>query len=273
MDRDSTIADFKSGVLQIMVATSVAARGLDVKELNVVINYQCPNHMEDYVHRVGRTGRAGRKGTAYTFISQDEERYTPDIVQALKSSGAPIPEALQTMADGRSKRNIVVLDWRLSLDVTRLVSPLMIFAPSTPSEFMAKVKRGDAKLAGSGFGGRGLERIEKEREQAKIAQKKVDNKEAEIAGIVLIYLRIPPHAHTLSQTFGDEEEEEEADEAADEDELRDDGGMAVSTAPSAPMEVDGGDQRSAVEAASVSIAGTGVADASKPQQPGVRCGV
>lgn len=50
------------------VATSVAARGLDVKKLILVVNYDCPNHYEDYVHRVGRTGRAGNKGFAYTFI-------------------------------------------------------------------------------------------------------------------------------------------------------------------------------------------------------------
>ena len=50
-DRDSTIADFKSGDTNILIATSVAARGLDVKQLKVVINYECPNHMEDYVHR------------------------------------------------------------------------------------------------------------------------------------------------------------------------------------------------------------------------------
>lgn len=54
-----------------MVATSVAGRGLDVADLVLVINYHCPNHLEDYVHRVGRTGRAGRKGTAYTFISPE----------------------------------------------------------------------------------------------------------------------------------------------------------------------------------------------------------
>ena len=60
-----------------MVATSVAGRGLDVPEIVVVVNYHCPNHLEDYVHRVGRTGRAGRKGTAYTFISSAEEQYSP----------------------------------------------------------------------------------------------------------------------------------------------------------------------------------------------------
>jgi len=71
VDRDYTIDDFKRKVRTVMVATSVAGRGLDVKDLVLVINYHCPNHMEDYVHRVGRTGRAGRKGTAYTFISPD----------------------------------------------------------------------------------------------------------------------------------------------------------------------------------------------------------
>ena len=71
VDRDYTIDDFKRKVRTVMVATSVAGRGLDVKDLVLVINYHCPNHMEDYVHRVGRTGRAGRKGTSYTFISPD----------------------------------------------------------------------------------------------------------------------------------------------------------------------------------------------------------
>jgi ATP-dependent RNA helicase DDX46/PRP5 len=63
-DRDFTIDDFKHKVAHVLVATSVAARGLDVKDLNLVVNYDVPNHMEDYVHRVGRTGRAGNKGNA-----------------------------------------------------------------------------------------------------------------------------------------------------------------------------------------------------------------
>lgn len=71
VDRDYTIDDFKRKVRTLMIATSVAGRGLDVKDLVLVINYHCPNHLEDYVHRVGRTGRAGRKGTAYTFISPE----------------------------------------------------------------------------------------------------------------------------------------------------------------------------------------------------------
>lgn len=56
MDRESTVHDFKTDVCNLLIATSVAARGLDVKDLIVVINYDPPNHHEDYVHRVGRTG-------------------------------------------------------------------------------------------------------------------------------------------------------------------------------------------------------------------------
>ena len=56
MDRESTLNDFKSDVSNVLIATSVAARGLDVKELRLVVNYNPPNHHEDYIHRVGRTG-------------------------------------------------------------------------------------------------------------------------------------------------------------------------------------------------------------------------
>ena len=74
-DRDSTITDFKAGRMKILVATSVAARGLDVKQLVLVVNYDCPNHYEDYVHRCGRTGRAGNKGFAHTFITEDQGKH------------------------------------------------------------------------------------------------------------------------------------------------------------------------------------------------------
>ncbi|KAH9419817.1 putative ATP-dependent RNA helicase ddx46 [Dermatophagoides pteronyssinus] len=98
-DRDSTIADFKNGRVNVLVATSVAARGLDVKHCIVVINYDCPNHYEDYVHRCGRTGRAGNNGYAYTFITPEQGRYSNDLIKALTSSGNTIPESLQKLFD------------------------------------------------------------------------------------------------------------------------------------------------------------------------------
>lgn len=94
-DRDSTIADFKNGVTNLMIATSVAARGLDVKQLILVINYDCPNHYEDYVHRCGRTGRAGRKGTSFTFVTSEQGRHAGDIIKALESSAAVVPDELR----------------------------------------------------------------------------------------------------------------------------------------------------------------------------------
>lgn len=96
-DRDSTIADFKNGVTNLMIATSVAARGLDVKQLILVVNYDCPNHYEDYVHRCGRTGRAGRKGTSFTFLTSEQGRHAGDIIKALESSAAEVPDELRKL--------------------------------------------------------------------------------------------------------------------------------------------------------------------------------
>uniref|UniRef100_A0A7I4YP67 Probable ATP-dependent RNA helicase DDX46 n=1 Tax=Haemonchus contortus TaxID=6289 RepID=A0A7I4YP67_HAECO len=97
-DRDSTITDFKNGTIKILVATSVAARGLDVKNLILVVNYDCPNHYEDYVHRVGRTGRAGNKGYAYTFIlPEHQERMAGEVCRAFETAGAKPPPELKAM--------------------------------------------------------------------------------------------------------------------------------------------------------------------------------
>ena len=76
IDRDYVLSEFKQLIKPVMIATGVAGRGLDVPEIVCVINYSCPDHMEDYIHRVGRTGRAGRRGTAYTFISESEAQYS-----------------------------------------------------------------------------------------------------------------------------------------------------------------------------------------------------
>ena len=97
LDRLSTISDFKSGLENILIATSVAARGLDVRNLVLVVNFDVPNHIEDYVHRVGRTGRAGRKGTAITFLTPDEGRYAPSLAKALTEASIKVPQKLQQL--------------------------------------------------------------------------------------------------------------------------------------------------------------------------------
>ncbi|KAF1817119.1 P-loop containing nucleoside triphosphate hydrolase protein [Eremomyces bilateralis CBS 781.70] len=157
-DRDSNIQDFKAGAVPILIATSVAARGLDVKQLKLVVNYDCPNHLEDYVHRAGRTGRAGNTGTAVTFVTPEQERYSVDIAKALKQSGQPIPEDLGKMVN----------------------------------DFIDKVKSGKEKASASGFGGKGLEKLDLERESARNRERK-------------------------AYRTGDEPEEEEKDEGKEEE--------------------------------------------------------
>lgn len=144
IDRDSTIEDFKHGVIPILIATSVAARGLDVKQLKLVVNYDAPNHLEDYVHRAGRTGRAGNKGTAVTFVTGEQENCAPGIARALEQSGQPVPPQLEDMRKA----------------------------------FRDKVKSGKAKDQ-SGFGGKGLERLDQEREAARVRERKTHRTEGD----------------------------------------------------------------------------------------------
>jgi ATP-dependent RNA helicase RhlE len=73
--RQKTLEGFKRRSFQVLVATDVAARGIDVKDITHVVNYDTPRFPEDYIHRIGRTGRAEKKGTALTFVARDEEKY------------------------------------------------------------------------------------------------------------------------------------------------------------------------------------------------------
>jgi ATP-dependent RNA helicase RhlE len=92
--RVRALADFKEGRVTALVATEVAARGLDIKELPYVVNYELPNVPEDYVHRIGRTARAGGTGNAVSLVSQDEAPLLRDIESLLKMSlpVTPVPQ-------------------------------------------------------------------------------------------------------------------------------------------------------------------------------------
>ena len=83
-DRLKALEAFKDGSVLVLVATDVAARGLDIDELPHVINFELPHTPEDYVHRIGRTGRAGKKGTAVSLVSADEVQYLVDIEKLIK---------------------------------------------------------------------------------------------------------------------------------------------------------------------------------------------
>lgn len=98
-DRDFTLQDFKDNVSNILIATSVAARGIDVKQVVLVINFKVPDHLEDYIHRIGRTGRAGKAGFAYTFVQPDEADRAQDMVDALRQCNQEVPEKLKRLAE------------------------------------------------------------------------------------------------------------------------------------------------------------------------------
>jgi ATP-dependent RNA helicase RhlE len=82
--RTQALAGFKSGEIRALVATDIAARGIDIDELPHVVNYEIPNVSEDYVHRIGRTGRAGKSGEAVNLVSLDEEGFMMDIERFTK---------------------------------------------------------------------------------------------------------------------------------------------------------------------------------------------
>ena len=86
-ERIKALDAFKAGTIRVLVATDVAARGIDIEALPYVVNYDLPHNAEDYVHRIGRTGRAGAKGEAISLVSESETRYLKDIEKLI---GTPI---------------------------------------------------------------------------------------------------------------------------------------------------------------------------------------
>jgi len=96
-ERDWVLNEFKQGKSPIMVATDVASRGIDVRNITHVLNYDYPNNSEDYIHRIGRTGRAGQTGTAITLFTTDNSKQARDLVNVLKEANQQIDPRLQEM--------------------------------------------------------------------------------------------------------------------------------------------------------------------------------
>jgi len=96
-DRDYTLRQFREGSRRIMVATDVASRGIDVKDIQAVINFDFPGHIADYIHRIGRTGRAGATGRAISFFTQKDGGKARELVKILREAQQAIPPALEGM--------------------------------------------------------------------------------------------------------------------------------------------------------------------------------
>ncbi|SPO07116.1 related to ATP-dependent RNA helicase dbp3 [Cephalotrichum gorgonifer] len=92
--RTRSLEAFKAGSVRILVATDVAARGLDIPEVKLVINLTFPLTIEDYVHRIGRTGRAGKSGEAITLFTLHDKAHSGELINILKSAGQPVPDEL-----------------------------------------------------------------------------------------------------------------------------------------------------------------------------------
>ncbi|KAG0472106.1 hypothetical protein HPP92_016652 [Vanilla planifolia] len=97
-ERDHVLNQFRTGKFPILVATDVAARGLDIKDIRVVINYDFPSGTEDYVHRIGRTGRAGATGISYTFFTDQDWKHAPELIKVLEGANQHVPPEVREMA-------------------------------------------------------------------------------------------------------------------------------------------------------------------------------
>lgn len=113
LERTKSLEAFKAGDMTVLVATDVAARGLDIADLPCVINYDLPTTPEDYVHRIGRTGRAGAKGTAYSFVVKRDERALKDIEKLIGKAFVReelegfVPGARESLAEAKPDRRPV----------------------------------------------------------------------------------------------------------------------------------------------------------------------
>ncbi|KAI3422404.1 putative ATP-dependent RNA helicase ddx5 [Globodera pallida] len=98
-EREWVLSEFKEGKTPILLATDVAARGLDVSDIKYVINFDYPNNSEDYVHRIGRTGRQEKTGTSYTFFTQQNAPKARDLIKVLEEAKQIIPDRLRELSE------------------------------------------------------------------------------------------------------------------------------------------------------------------------------
>lgn len=110
--RDKVMNAFRSGRIPILVATDVAARGIDVDNITSVVNYDFPNDTESYVHRIGRTGRSGNKGYAYTFFTQANLNCVRGLIGVLKQANQEVNPQLYELSPQRPKRRPRSFSWR-----------------------------------------------------------------------------------------------------------------------------------------------------------------
>ncbi|TPP47049.1 DEAD/DEAH box helicase family protein [Leishmania donovani] len=105
-EREEALDIFKSGVCRVLVATDVASRGLDIPNVAVVVQYDLPSNIDDYVHRIGRTGRAGKRGTAISFFNDKNRNIVDDLIPLLRETNQTVLPEVQALA---KKPNLLLL--------------------------------------------------------------------------------------------------------------------------------------------------------------------
>ncbi|KAL3090970.1 hypothetical protein niasHS_007345 [Heterodera schachtii] len=100
-EREWVLSEFRGGKMPILIATEVAARGLDVRDIKYVINFDYPNNAEGYVHRIGRTGRQDKTGTAYTFFTPQDGPKARELVKVLEEANQEVPDVLRRLCQIR----------------------------------------------------------------------------------------------------------------------------------------------------------------------------
>ena len=137
--RERTLAAFKDGSTPVMVATDVASRGLDVKGVTAVVNYDLANNTEDYVHRIGRTGRAGMKGESFTFITRSGEDTwkTMGIVEVMQKTGQYVAPEIQQMVDSHLARQAANRERRMAED-EQFTKVLMVAEKPSVAKLLAE---------------------------------------------------------------------------------------------------------------------------------------
>ena len=106
--REASLNDFRNGEIQVLVATDVAGRGLDIPDVTAVINFDMSKKIENYCHRIGRTGRAGKHGIAYTLLCEDDEDVMPELKAYLENTNANVPHGLKQAVSAKEREDRVV---------------------------------------------------------------------------------------------------------------------------------------------------------------------
>lgn len=97
MQRDNIITSFRTGKIWVLISTELMSRGVDFKNVEMVINYDFPQSAASYIHRIGRTGRANRRGVAITYFTKEDAPYLKTVVNVMKESGCEVPEWMSNL--------------------------------------------------------------------------------------------------------------------------------------------------------------------------------